>query len=400
MLAGHASPNAHSIFAHSDMTPPVPQRLSSGAARRVSLARLERQGLTGAPLYDAQPNADPATRATTLATAVVRTLGAVQSQDFAGAVWAIGMRARGHMAPDIAQAFNAGAIPRTHVLRPTWHFVASNDLRWMQRLTAPRVLAKMASANRSLGLTPAVLRKSATTIEKALAGHRYLTRTQLKAVLDRAKIHTEGTQRLAHLVMHAELDGLICSGPRMGKQFTYALLDERVSSSRDLSGDDALTELTRRYFAAHAPATVQDYAWWSGLSITECRRGIRLMGAEILTLAVDDITYFVPSDFDWPQTHTAARPAVHLLPNYDEFFIGYRDRGVIADRLGDLRLVTGANALLTHVIVIGGQLVGGWKRTLGASGPAAVPTVLVPITRAERTALDTEIERFARFSAA
>lgn len=372
--------------------------MSSTTARRVALARLRHQLLTDAPQNDVtQPVSS--TTCDVSATAVVRALGAVQSQDYAGATWAVGMRARGLTAADVERAFNTGEILRTHVMRPTWHFVAANDLRWMQQLTASRVVARMASSNRTLGLTPEVFRKSRAILEKVLRGRQYLTRMQLKAALDLAKIKTEGTQRLAHLVMQAELDGLICSGPRIGKQFTYALVDERAPTSRDLAGDEALAELTRRYFAAHAPATVHDFAWWSGLSISECRRGVQLLGTDIESCTLDDVAYVVPRGFDLPRADAAARTAVHLLPNYDEFFIGYRDRSAIADRLRDLRLVTGANALLAHVIVIGGQLVGGWKRAQAASGVSVVPTLLVPLSRKEQAALDTEIERFVRFGA-
>lgn len=350
-------------------------------ARRIAVARLQRQHLAAKPTF-------------TSAADVVRALGAVQSQDYAGAKWAIGMRAAALTDAAIDRAYDAGEILRTHVLRPTWHFVAPEDLLWMQRLTGPRIAAKMAPYNKTLGLTPSVFRKSRKIIENALGGNQYLTRQQLKKLFDRAKLPTEGTQRLSHLAMQAEVDGLICSGPRVGTQTTYALVSERVPRSRDLSGDEALLELTRRYFATHAPATVHDYAWWSGLSISECRRGIALADHELMIVRIDDIAYHAPPDFELPR---AASSVVHLLPNYDEFFIGFRDRGAIGQRLKDVKLVTGGNALIAHVVTIGGQLVGGWKRTQREGATSVDLSLLTPLAGAEATRLAARVREFERF---
>lgn len=355
----------------------------SSNARRIAVARLRHQHLTANPTL-------------TSAGDVVRTLGAVQSQDYPGAKWAIGMRAKGLTDADVERSFNAGEILRTHVMRPTWHFVAPEDLRWMQRLTAPRVVAKMAPYNRTLELTPVVLRKSSAIIERSLAGGRFLSRTQLKAALDRARINTEGTQRLARIVMQAELEGLVCSGPRVGKQFTYALLSERAPRSRDLSGDDALAELTRRYFASRAPATVHDFAWWSGLSIGQCRRGIEALGKELDISVVGDVRYHAPRGFTLLR---ATSKSAHLLPNYDEYFIGFRDRAAIADRIGSLDLVTGGNALISNVVIVDGQLVGGWKRKQGKGTLEVDLTLIAPLASAERARVDAAVAQLQRFVA-
>ncbi|MEQ1693125.1 MAG: winged helix DNA-binding domain-containing protein [Gemmatimonas sp.] len=355
---------------------------ASNSARRIAIARLHHQHLTTTPTL-------------TSAADVVRMLGAVQAQDYVGAKWAIGMRAHGLKDADVERAFNAGEILRTHVMRPTWHFVAPKDLRWMQRLTAARVHAKMAPYNRTLGLTPAVLRSSNTIIERALGGGTFLTRAQLKAALDGARIHTDGTQRLARLVMHAELEGLVCSGPRVGKQFTYALLAERAPVSRDLSGDDALAELTRRYFVSRAPATVQDFAWWSGLSIGECRRGVQMLGRELEVCTLGDDSYHVPRGFTLPR---ATSQLVHLLPNYDEFFIGFRDRAAIGDRIGSIALVTGGNALIANVVLVGGQLVGGWKRREGGGDLDVDITLHARLTSAERARVAAAVAQLRRFA--
>lgn len=205
---------------------------------------------------------------------MVRWLVGVQSQDYAGASWSVGQRVGGATDDAVAAAFDDGRILRTHVLRPTWHFVAPEDLRWMLALTGPRIAGAMASYNRKMELTRAVFARANRAIERALRDGRHLTRAELKTHLERARIGTSGLNRLAHIVMQAEIDGVVCSGPRVGNQFTYALLEERVPACRAWDRDEALGELAKRYFRSRSPATVHDFAWWSGLTAaprTSCR---------------------------------------------------------------------------------------------------------------------------------
>ena len=205
---------------------------------------------------------------------IVAWMGAMQAQEYAMAKWAIGLRLGTTNDGAIEAAFNAGRILRTHVLRPTWHFVAPKDIRWMLRLTAPRVRQAMAYMDRQLEVERRLIARSQRAFTKALQGGQPRSRTDLQLALTRAKVAASGP-RLAHLLMHAELDGLICSGPRRERQFTYMLLDERVPSTKPLQRDVALAELTRRYFESHGPATVQDFSWWSGLSMRDATRGHR-----------------------------------------------------------------------------------------------------------------------------
>src|SRR3989442_2499270 len=206
---------------------------------------------------------------------VVRTLGAVQAQDYLGARWAIAQRATGLAETDVEGAIAGGAILRTHVLRPTWHFVLPEDVRWMLELTAPRVGAAMAYHNRQLELDAPTFRKGHTALERALRGGNQRTRAELATVLARAGIDVASGQRVGQLLMQAELDRVVISGARRGKQFTYALFDERVPPSPKRDRDEALHDLARRYFATRGPATAEDFAWWSGLSASEARRAIR-----------------------------------------------------------------------------------------------------------------------------
>jgi winged helix DNA-binding protein len=325
---------------------------------------------------------------------VVRALGAVQAQDYAGAKWALSLRARDASDLQIERELTDGGILRTHVLRPTWHFVAPEDIRWMLALTAPRVSAAMAYYNRQLELTPAVFRRSNAVIEKALRGGGQLTRAELRTFLERARLGTITGQRLGHLMMQAELDALICSGARRGKQFTYALLDERVPAAPARDRDEALMELTRRYFAARGPATVRDFAWWSGLTIGDCTRGIDAAGGALERAVIDDQRYwFSPRSSPAP---TATRTA-YLLPNYDEYFIGFKDRSSIGERLKANNVVATDDAMFAHIVFVDGQVVGGWTRSFDKGSVKVHLKLLTRLTKSETQRVSAAARKFGAF---
>ena len=322
---------------------------------------------------------------------VVRWLVASQAQDFAGAKWALGLRASGATDAQVEREFNEGAILRTHLMRPTWHFVTQEDIRWMLALTAPRVHAVNAHYYRKVGLEAATLRKATATLTRALEGGHELTRDELRQELARARIDTDG-QRTAYILMHAELEAAICSGPRRGKQFTYALFDERAVRARALSRKDALAELTGRYFASRGPATVRDFAKWSGLTIAEARGGLEAAAPRLRSRVVGGVTYW--------SAPTAARAQrserCHLLSIYDEYISSYRDRSAICEPAYGKRLVGMGNAL-AYVMVMDGRIVGTWKRS---SSKDTVHIHLTPFRkfgRAERHAAVAAAERFVRF---
>jgi hypothetical protein len=285
---------------------------------------------------------------------VVRHLGAVQAQDYSGAKWALGMRAAGTTDANVEQAFNTGAILRTHVLRPTWHFVSATDIRWLLTLSAPRVHAFNAFVYRTVELDTAIFRRSRRIFERVLRDGQHLTRAELRLVLRQAGIRADGL-RLAYVMMQAELDQVICSGPRQGEQFTYALLDERVPKAQACNREEALAELVRRYFASHGPATLRDFVWWSGMTVRDARAGIDLVRDHLEQLTTGGLTY-------WHGRPASAgrgpRIGAHLLPNYDEYLIAYKDRGPTAPINGPAR------APFPHHLIIDGRLAGSWKRTI------------------------------------
>lgn len=325
----------------------------------------------------------------TAATDVVRALGAVQAQDYGSAKWAIAQRTKRLTDSGVEDAFARGAILRTHVLRPTWHFVLPEDVRWMLELTAPRVAAAMAYYDRQLALDAPTFRRSHKTLERALRGGKQLTRAELSAELGRAGIDVTSGQRVGNLLLRAELDRVIISGARRGKQFTYALFDERVPPSPRRDRDEALHDLTRRYFATRGPATVHDFAWWSGLSVGEAKRGIE--SADLTSETHEGRTYWSAR----ASRTSRRRPRIaHLLPNYDEYFVGFKDRSAFAERLGGVVTKAQFDALWGHVLFVNGQIVGGWSRTLGKTAEIQL-RLLLKLTPAERALVRRAVQRLS-----
>jgi hypothetical protein len=327
------------------------------------------------------------------AASVVAWLGAVQSQDYAGAKWAVSQRAKGLRESDVEQAFNDGDILRTHILRPTWHFVARADIRWMTALSGPRVNAVNAHYYRKVGLDPKIFARSRAIFERALAGGAHLTRSELASALGRHRIEADG-MRLAYLVMRAELDGVICSGPMRGKQFTYALIDERAPDAKRFTREEALAELARRYFSSHGPATVRDYVWWSGLTVADAKAGIACVEPCLSQEVIGDRTYwFAKSSASAP----AASGTAFLLPNYDEYLIAYKDRDSVLGAAHVYAVTAGTFDAYAHPLVIHGALAGTWRRTVTTASALVSVSPYERLSRGDRQAITGAVERYAQF---
>jgi hypothetical protein len=322
---------------------------------------------------------------------VVSWLGAVQAQDYPGAKWALALRMNRASASMIDSAFAAGTILRTHVLRPTWHFVAPADIRWMLALSKSRISVAMAPYNRRLELDATVFRRSRRAIARALRGGVQLTRQELKAVLQGAGINPGSIQRLAHIVIQAELDGVICSGAARGSQSTYALFEERVPASRPLARDQALEELARRYFASHGPAQLRDFAWWAGLTLGDARAGVAMAERDLVQDTVDGKTYWLSSS---TRPHSRSR-AAYLLPIYDEYLIAYKDRSAALDTSSWSRVV--ARNPFSAPVVVDGQVVGAWKQALG-KGPMVIRIKpFTSIAKCDAAAIEGAVRSYGDF---
>ncbi|MDQ2888137.1 MAG: winged helix DNA-binding domain-containing protein [Chloroflexota bacterium] len=325
---------------------------------------------------------------------VVEWLGAVQAQDYAAAKWALGLRLQGTTDDAIEQAFSSGAILRTHIMRPTWHFVAPADIRWLLALTAPRVNAAAAYWYRRLELDDSLFARSNTALTKALQGGKQLTRPELITVLQQAGIATAGEQRLTYILFHAELDGIVCSGAMRGKQFTYATLDERAPQASTFDREEALAALSSRYFTSHGPATLQDFVWWSGLTMADARAGLAMVKSHFAHEEIGGQTYWFSSST--PSAKVISQD-VYLLPNFDEYIVGYTDRSAIFDTMHTKNLDARGNVLFTHTIVRDGRIVGTWKRTLKKDEVVITPDFFAPLSEAGMRAFAAAAERYGEF---
>jgi len=323
-------------------------------------------------------------------------LGAVQSQDFAGAKWALALRMKaGAREADIDAAFDRGDILRTHVLRPTWHFVLPKDIRWMLELSAPHINKAMSYYDRKLGLSEAVYKRTNAVIARALRGGVFKTREELSKELVGAGFKDAVGQKLGHIVMRAETDGLMCSGPRRGKQFTYALLSTRAPNARTMKRNDALDELAMRYFGSRGPATVKDFAWWSGLPMADCRQAVTSAGRKLTDVEVEGVNYIMFANA--PSSARRGAPRAFLLSNYDEYGIAYADRGAMISKKDEKALGTRGNAVFAHMVVCDGKGVGMWRRSQTKDGIAATVRGFRPLKRDEKTAIADAAERYAAF---
>jgi hypothetical protein len=291
----------------------------------------------------------------------VRWFGAVQSQDYSGAKWALAQRSRRTTDAELDRLFDSGAIVRTHVLRPTWHFALPEDIGWMLELSGPRVRQGIAGRHRQLELDGTVIARSLAVFEKSLGDGQCLTRAEMGKALVDSGIAWEG-QQLPHLLLVAELEGVIISGPRRGKEFTWALMENRVPRTRKLDRDPAVAELTRRYFVSHGPAQLRDFIWWSGLTTAEAKAGIAAIGEGLQHETVGGKQYWYDGSASVEDPQDMACVA-HLLPNFDEYTVAYRDRSALhPDAPLDSTLFSFGN-ILSNVVVLNGVARGAWRRT-------------------------------------
>lgn len=320
---------------------------------------------------------------------VVGWLGAVQSQDYGGAKWALAQRMVGADLDNIIeQAFTEGKILRTHVMRPTWHFVTPADIRWLLMLTAPRVHQFNAYMYRQLELDEAIFAQTSAAMTKALANHNYLTREELGEVFAGIGIQAE-RMRLGYIVHYAELDALICSGPRKGKQFTYALLDERAPDARILTYDEALAELTLRFFRSHGPATVKDFAWWSGLTVAQVKVGLDMVKSQLVYDGEHWFADIAPASSD--------ALTAYLLPNYDEYTIAYKNHDALVQRINAQGIQIQTDSIFNHTLVIDGQILAMWRRTFKKTAVLVELKRLVPLNDAEEQALAAALQRYGDY---
>jgi hypothetical protein len=294
---------------------------------------------------------------------------------------------------EIEDAFNRGEIVRTHVLRPTWHFIAPDDIRWLLELTAPRVNVRCGPNYRKYELDAPTFRRSNKILGKALEDRKHLTRAELKAALNRSGVTADDGIRLAHILLRAELDGVVCSGPRKGKQFTYALLDERVPPAKTLTRDEALATLARRYFASHGPATLHDYIWWSALTAGDARQSIELAGTDLEKVAVNEKVYWTASDDQYIKRSQELGLSAHLLPAYDEYNVAYKDREAVLDRSSNMTTAK----MLGPTLMVDGKIAGTWQAVTNKNRLRFSLGKHRVFPKPEKVAVEEAMDRYASF---
>jgi hypothetical protein len=324
---------------------------------------------------------------------IVAWMIAMQAQEYAMAKWAIGLRLPGLKNADVEKAFNDGDILRTHLMRPTWHFVTPADIRWMLALTAPRVNAANAYSYRKFELDSEVLKCCNNTLIKALQGGKHLTRIILKSALEQEGIIADGL-RLSYIMMHAELDAIICSGARQGKQFTYALLEERVPPVKAMEREEALAEFTRRYFTSRGPATLRDFSTWSGLTMKDVKAGLDMVRPHFASEIIQDQEYIFMPNKSKDQNEIQS---TFLMPDYDEYGMSYKDRSAILNTGNTILESQDGNTPSYHMIVIEGMIKGTWRHTIKTKSVAVETNLFTILSEKENRSLEIAVKRYKEF---
>ena len=304
----------------------------------------------------------------------------MQAQDFPGAVASVALRTAdsvGEHRPTeaVRSALDDGSVVRTWPMRGTLHLLAAEDLRWMLPRGAARVATAVARRRTDLGLDARALARAEALTVDALTGGRRLTRSGLVAAWQAGGVSTDG-QRKVHLLMAQALAGLVCFGPTEGRAQAVVLADEWLPPGPGpRSAEEELGEWALRYFRSHGPATVADFAWWSGLTVADVRTGLGVARAGLEELEIDGVKAWMdPGTPDRLAACRAEARGVLLLPGFDELLLGYRDRSAVLDPAYADLLVPGGNGMFKASVVAGGKVVGTWRRpTRVGSGPAVTP---------------------------
>ncbi|MGX2995360.1 winged helix DNA-binding domain-containing protein [Streptomyces sp. JNUCC 64] len=328
------------------------------------------------------------------AEAVVRRVFAVQAQDATAADLGIRVRGRDLTARAVRTAYEEErSIVRNWYLRGTLHTIPSDDAHWVLRLLAPRLLAASGHRYQQLGLVDELRQRADRLIRRVLAAHGPLTRAELTERLTTLGVPPDG-QAPFHLIRHAALTGVLCHGPRRAGEATYVLLDDWLPATGSLrrEGDDALTELVRRYLAAHGPAAPEDFATWSGLPVTWARRAWKTLARSGVITEYGAWTVLAGRAGELPGPSDG--PDVRMLPAYDGYLIGYRTRELSVPAPHQARVWPGGG-LIRPTVLADGLAVATWTRGPGSRSVQVDPFEPVP-PRTER-GVDGEKEAVVGF---
>lgn len=322
---------------------------------------------------------------------VVAYMGAMQAQDLEMSKWAVGLRLSNSTKTLIENALNDGSLVRTHILRPTWHIVSGQDVRWMMALTGKNIKTLAATYERKLGIDAALFVKANNLIIKALEGGKSLSRQELMQELEKGGIKTDSS-RAVHFMMNAETDAIVCNGTPRGKEITYALLDEKVPKGLILNKEECLFTLAQRYFRSHSPATLQDFHWWSGLSMTDARAGLQSIQNELEQMEYEGKSYFIHRETEISDSEDS----VFMLPAFDEYCVSYKDRSAVFDKHLQGQAIT-SNGIFKPIIVINGKVEGVWKRSIQKNKVLIEPTFFDASKKVDIEKLQSAAKAFGDF---
>ncbi len=324
---------------------------------------------------------------------LVAWMGAMQGQEYTMSKWAVGIRLKNGKLSDVEESLRKGEILRTHVMRPTWHLVVADDIRWMQKLTGTRIKAIVESYSANyFEISPELHKRCYDLLGKILEGNNSLTKPEILEAMNQQGL-TIDTHQLGHQLSYAEVDAFVCSGVDKGKKATYALLDERVPPTPELTKEESLVRLARNYFRSHSPASLADFTWWSGLPITEARQGIALLGSELIADKFAEEKLYVHESCSFKPSKSKA---IHLLPSFDEYLISYKDR-TAALRLEHHPKAFTNNGIFYPVIVSQGKVVGNWKKEVKKNAVKVGVSVFEPAFVLDEIALQKAISLYEKF---
>lgn len=326
---------------------------------------------------------------------IVSWMGVIQAQDYPMSKWAVGSRLQSGSLQTVDDALSRGEILRTHVLRPTWHLVASEDIRWMLSLSEKRIKSAYASYAKVLqsDITEKQYGRFNELVVRILEDNKSLTRQEIEAEVNQRGMKTED-RLIERLIGNSEIEGVICSGVDKDNKPTYALLDERAPQVAEVHKEEALARLAKRYFQSHSPAGLNDFAWWSGLSVTEARKAIGLIDSELVTDKFSSQNLFVHESFK--ETVPSVNDTLHLLPSYDEYLISYKDRTAVLD-LEHHRKAFNNFGIFYPVILYNGKVIGNWSKTKKKSGMVIETSFFDPELRIGKELVEKAKDRYQRF---
>ncbi|MDN7242465.1 winged helix DNA-binding domain-containing protein [Planococcus sp. N028] len=306
---------------------------------------------------------------------VVQWMGAMQAQNYSQALWAIGQRMQNATLSLIEKAIAEKKIIRTWPMRGTLHFIAPEDIRWMLNLSAERLMSSNKGRLKQLELDEATLERCKLIFYHALKDGRPLSRPYLMKLLEESGISTQN-QRGPYILWYASQTSQICQGPMQANQQTFALIEDWAPHAKELSRDESLYELAKRYFLSHGPATVHDFSWWASLTVVDAKRGMEAAKPELAVDKLDSKEYGMA-----PNQMAIKNSSFQLLPGFDEYLLGYKDRSAVLSEAHTFNVIPGKNGVFLPTIVADSQIMGTWKRT---PKKKTVELILTPFASLEK----------------